>query len=297
MYDIEGWINNEGSGDAGFQEPANYLPGGYNADWDAPEHFSYEPGTNLESTTTPTVGNISTGVSGFSPSPSSSSWSPTSFGTNKNTESGVMSGGSSSSSGGRYIPPTLTGRTRTSTYLNTKPLPMFNAPSYSSPAYDIGRVNYLSGQQFAPMVTRGREALYTNIGKIAATDNPYMQLKNRKAAMEGYGGILSEGQAAATRIGTGLYNTEYAGKVGEAKANFNAQMASNQAMFEAALKEWMQSGTTTDTEQLSYNGEPLPKAPTTGGYLGMGMDYEDYIKSGEYMNTKSNDILVSRFYR
>ena len=169
----------------------------------------------------------------------------------------VVSGGGGSSSRitPSYMQPLVTGRTSTTSYTAGKALPTFTAPTYTTPTYDYGRVNYLAQQQAAPQYNKLAQGLYTGIGKIAATDNPYMQAQARKNLLAGYGAGVSEVASGAARTGAQLYNTEYQGKLQEAQMNYQGQMATAQALFEAAMQDWQKSLTTTTTESNIYNNQ------------------------------------------
>jgi hypothetical protein len=127
------------------------------------------------------------------------------------------------------------------------------APSFNLPAYDYGRINYLTQQQMAPLATKLQGALYTGIGKIASTDNPYMQAQARKQLMQGYGGGLSQAQAGAARTAQELYNTEYGGLLTKAGSEYGGQLTTAQTNFQAAMQEWLKSLTTEQATTSIYN--------------------------------------------
>jgi hypothetical protein len=316
-YDIDGWMASE---DSVVSEPANYVPPGETDERFASQTWENDAGPGLTmswgsgSDYVDRVG----GGQGFG---GGSTMSMAGFSSSSGGSSG--GGGTVSRSGGggsfSYTPATPTGRTTTTSYLNTKALPTFSAPTfsaptYTSPVYDQGRVNYLAQQQFAPMQTKLQNALYTGMGKVAATDNPYMQAQARKQLLSGYGGGLSEGAAASSRMGQQLYQPEYQGKLTEAQTNyqgqlassqatFNAQMASAEALFKAAMMDWEKSGTATTTQRDTFDA-PTTSANVTGGLYTpsdvnsynphYGKTYksrDDYIASGDYMR----NILTSGF--
>ena len=303
MYDIEGWQNNEGSGDLNYynlyndqpsEEAMNYAPG--------PNSFEYDGGA---------VPTNDFGV-GFSTTQyGGSGWRPTSYQASSSGTlgGGTTSGGSRSSGGGGYIPPTPTGKQSTTTWSGGGALPTFAAPTYNAPVYnkpadyvapgyDYNRINYLSTQQLAPQARRLRGALYTGIGKIASTDNPWMQKQGRKDLMQGYGTGLSEASAGAARTAQGLYNTEYAGNVDSARTKYQGELSSAatqyqgalqseatryggaltaaQNTFQAALSEWQKSLTQTTTEQTAYNDKPFNSLYSTGGSGTSGVKDDPY---------------------
>lgn len=254
----------------------------------------------------------------------SQGWSPTNLLDSKSsTGVGSARTSSRSSDGDKYIPPTLRGQRSTTQYLGGGTLPTFasptyNAPTYNAPApyaapgYDYNRINYLATQQLAPQARALRGALYTGIGKIASTDNPYMQREGRKNLMQGYGTGLSEASAGASRTAQQLYNTEYAGNVDSARTKYQGEMSqaatqyqgalqgeatryggalsAAQASFQAALAEWQKSLQTVTTEERDYGQgfSATPGVQKTGGYLNSGMDYEDYIKNTSYLGNNDN---------
>jgi hypothetical protein len=146
--------------------------------------------------------------------------------------------------------PLQIGQTSTTRYTGGGALPTMNAPSFNLPAYDYGRINYLTQQQMAPLATKLQGALYTGIGKIASTDNPYMQAQARKQLMQGYGGGLSQAQAGAAKTAQELYNTEYGGLLTKAGSEYGGQLTTAQTNFQAAMQEWLKSLT---TEQSTTN--------------------------------------------
>lgn len=143
----------------------------------------------------------------------------------------------------------LNTRTRTSYLYGGIGMPTYNAPSFNMPAYDINRVNFLTGQQAAPQMTRQRNALYAGMGKIAATENPYLQAKARKDLLQSYGGGISDIMAGASRTGQQLYQPEYQGQVTAAQETYRGGLQSSQAMFQAAIQEWLKSLTTETTTE------------------------------------------------
>jgi len=156
--------------------------------------------------------------------------------------------------------PQLTGSTATTKYTGGGALPTMNAPSFNLPAYDYGRINYLTQQQMAPLATKLQGALYTGIGKIASTDNPYMQAQARKQLMQGYGGGLSQAQAGAAKTAQELYNTEYGGLLTKAGSEYGGQLTTAQTNFQAAMQEWLMSLT---TEQSTTNVYSRPDTTQT----------------------------------
>ena len=191
----------------------------------------------------------------------------------------------------QYFNATPTGRTSTVSYSGGKALPTFTAPTYTNPAYDYGRVNYLAQQQAAPQYSKLAQGLYSGMGKIAATDNPYMQSQARKQLLAGYGSGVSEIASGAARTGAQLYNTEYQGKLQEAQMNYQGQMATAQALFEAAMQDWSKSVTTTSTERNLYGQDESGYRPSGVKYSSPNYgktyaSYDDYIKSGDYISNR-----------
>jgi hypothetical protein len=269
----------------------------------------------------------------------SASWSATPFSQQQNTASSDYLGGGSSysrspSGGGSSVAfrDLLTGRQSTTTTTGGGALPTmgtttfnaptYTAPTYNAPSYDYNRINYLTTQQASPGFRKARNALYTGIGKVASTDNPWMQGQARKQLMQGYGESLTDINAGAARTAQQLYNTEYQGNIENARtayqgalsgaatayqgaltaeqANFSSRQASQAAAFQAALAEWQKSLVTTTTEQMAYNNQPFSGNYSTGGssgggYLGSGLDYNDYVNKAYqtgtfYNNPVSRDI-------
>ena len=249
MYDIEGWINNEGSGTitgngsgtitgngniyAPWAGPGTNVTTSWGG-WDAPEWYRIGGGKN------PLYGTLSTG-SGVS--------DPSSFYGNDSISSG--GGSSGSRGGGGSSSPIVTGRQSTTTTTGGGPLPTmatatFNLPTYTAPeyvapspyvapAYDYNRINYLTTQQMAPQATKLRNALYAGIGKVGSTDNPYMQLQSRKALMQGYGGGLSEAAQGASKTAQQLYNTEYSGALDAEKTRYMGELSQAATKYQGAL--------------------------------------------------------------
>lgn len=282
MYDIEGWANNEGSGDLNYynlyndqpsEEAMNYVPGG--------NTFEYNVGSSAP------TNDFGGGYSG-SQYGGGSSWSPASYqaASSGTLGGGTTSGGGSRSSGGSgYIPSVVTGKQSTTSWSGGGPLPTFSAPTYNAPTYDYNRINYLSTQQLAPQARALRGALYTGIGKIASTDNPYMQREGRKNLMQGYGTGLSEASAGAARTAQGLYNTEYQGALQSEATRYGGALTAAQATFQAALAEWQKSLSQTTTEQIAYNNQPFGSLYGTGGSSGVdifGVPTHNYLAGGTW---------------
>lgn len=118
------------------------------------------------------------------------------------------------------------GSTQTTSYLSNKTL-----PQYTHPTYDYGRVNFLAQQQAAPQLSKLQTGLYAGMGKVNATDNPYMQGQARKQLLQGYGAGVSEIMQGATKTGEQLYGQEYSGLMQQAQANFQAALADYQKSF------------------------------------------------------------------
>jgi hypothetical protein len=214
--------------DTGYtEEPFNYEPGIY---YPQEKYAAPYGGGNVES--------VSTG------------WKPTTY-SSTGTAGGKSVGGGGSTTTTRR--PYLTGTTNTTTYIGGGALPTMSSPTYNLPAYDYGRINYLAQQQAAPLYTKARNALYTGMGKIAATDNPYMQGQARKQLMSGYGGGLSDIAAGAARTGAQLYAPEYAGQIQKATSEYGGQLATAQSNFQAALAEWQKSLKTVTTTDNMYS--------------------------------------------
>ena len=223
--------------------------------------------------------------SGTSQGSQSSGWNPTPFGSSATsaqaTPSYVSSGGggsrgssvSSSAYPYQYIAPQLKSQTSTTSYSGGGPLPTMTAPKYNLPEYDYGRINYLAQQQAAPLYSKARNALTTGIGKVASTDNPYMQGQARKQLMSGYGGGLSEIAAGAARTGAQLYAPEYAGQMQKATSEYGGELATSQSNFQAALAEWQKSLVQTTTSANTYN-EAQTFNPNTGTF-GSGTSEDD----------------------
>lgn len=303
MYEIEGWTNNAGSGTlnyydyynnpstGGYEEALNYVPAGTS--------YSLSGGYTSPVATTSTTP-TSSGLS-LTPYVSSS--------TGTTTTPSYITGGGASRAGSigslspsyQYVAPQLLGSTSTTSYSGGGTLPTMTAPTYNLPEYDYGRINYLAQQQAAPLYTKARNALTTGIGKIASTDNPYMQAQARKQLMSGYGGGLSEIASGAAKTAAQLYAPEYAGQMQKATSEYGGQLTAAQANFQAALAEWQKSlvQTTTTTNQYSnagaFNTATGTMGSTTGGYKPSGVkysspyygktyaSYDDYIASGDYL--------------
>lgn len=213
---------------------------------------------------------------GTAKSSDSYSWNTTPYSATSTQSTPSYSGGGSGLKGGslttqagyQYIAPQLTGSTSTTSYSGGGALPTMQtasmtAPTYNIPEYDYGRINYLAQQQAAPLYSKARNALNTGIGKIASTDNPYMQSQARKQLMQGYGSGISEIAAGAARTGSELYAPEYAGQMQKAtseyggqlttaQANMQAQQQTYAAEFQAALADWQKSLVQTTTTQNTY---------------------------------------------
>ncbi len=261
--------------------------------------------------------------SGWNPTPFASSATSTQATPSYVSSGGGGSRGSSVSSSAypyQYIAPQLLGSTSTTSYSGGGPLPTMKtasmtAPEYNLPEYDYGRISYLAQQQAAPLYSKARNALNTGIGKIASVDNPYMQGLARKQLMSGYGGGLSEIAAGAARTGAQLYAPEYAGQMQKATSEYGGQLTAAQANmqaqqstyaneFQAALAEWQKSLVQTTTSANTYSGAQMfnpntgqMRGGSSGGYTPTGLkyadplygktyaSYDDYIASGDYMNT------------
>ena len=308
MYEIEGWTNNAGSGDLNYYNLYNNpAEGGYE------EALNYVPSSG----TTQSGGGYTTSWGGNETQPSASGWQPTAFGsTSTPTQTLSMDGSgggstvrSSGSSGVQVLPSTLMGTKSTTQYIGGGALPTMQtasmrAPAYNLPTYDYGRINFLAQQQAAPLYTKARNALTTGIGKVASTDNPYMQAQARKQLLSGYGGGISEIAAGAARTGAQLYAPEYAGQMQKAGTEYGGQLAAAQAnmqaqqntysnQFQAAMQEWQKSLQTVTTEERDY-GQGYNTGETSGTYTPSGLKYNDpnfgktyksradYIASGDY---------------
>jgi hypothetical protein len=222
------------------------------------EPFNYEPGI-YGGEEYPTVSSLYSGQSygGYSPAQQSSGsglglqpYSSTSTGTKSSTKASEAEAYKPRITQQTTTSPLQIGQTSTTRYAGGGALPTMNAPSFNLPAYDYGRINYLTQQQMAPLATKLQGALYTGIGKIASTDNPYMQAQARKQLMQGYGGGLSQAQAGAAKTAQELYNTEYGGLLTKAGSEYGGQLTTAQTNFQAAMQEWLKSLT---TEQSTTN--------------------------------------------
>ena len=154
MYDIEGWTNNSGSGNLGYEEAFNYVPGVYTG------------GDSNRELTQSWGGNEAVGTGGSSWNPIQYSGTAATTGANLGGTTYTTSGGSNRSglSGSlspsyQYIAPYLLGSTSTTSYSGGKALPTMTAPEFNLPEYDYGRINYLAQQQAAPLYTKARNAL------------------------------------------------------------------------------------------------------------------------------------------
>jgi hypothetical protein len=172
-------------------------------------------------------------------------WNPTSA--NMTTPRSPIQGGGATVGGGASA-----GNRTTTRYLSGGDLPSFTTPTYEAPEYDYSRVNYLQRQQAAPQYNKLQNALYSGLGKINATENPYMQQQGRRALLSGYGEGVGNISADAYRSAQGLYNTEYQGNVTSASKNFDASLASAQALYQAAIENWKKSFTTEVVNEPNY---------------------------------------------
>ena len=232
--------------------------------------MQYVPGNNYESAAVsmPTMsgGNQSSGASWLS------GLKPFAI----NQPSGGSGGGYLGGSGGgsrSYGGYGNQGSTQVTSYLANKSLPSFNLPTY-----DYGRVNFLANQQAAPQLSKLRSGLYTGIGKINATDNPYMQKKARQDLLQGYGGGISDVMQGATKTGEQLYGQEYSGLMTQA-----------QAMFQAALQDYTKSMTTkTTTLPYADMGNEQSYADRVLGYTGGSVINPLYASGSEWERKVKN---------
>lgn len=255
--------------------------------------MQYMPGNNYGQATTPSggatysVGGSGSGTSWVSSLPQYQvSSTPTlSLGGSSGGRSGGSIGGGVSNMGSSST------SVSTTSYIGGKALPTMNVPTYNLPLYDYGRINFLAQQQAAPQYSKLRNALYTGMGKVNATDNPYMQGQARKQLLQGYGGGLSEVSAGAAKTGEQLYGQEYAGKMTEASANYQGQLTAAQAMFQAAMADWEKSftaHTTTTTDTLPYSTS-LYGGVGTGSGSGTGeQKYSTSLGTLTYSQVKNN---------
>lgn len=295
MYEIEGWTNNAGSGTlnyydyynnpstGGYEEALNYVPAGTS--------YSLSGGYTSPVATTSTTP-TSSGLS-LTPYVSSS--------TGTTTTPSYITGGGASRAGSigslspsyQYVAPQLLGSTSTTSYSGGGPLPTMTAPTYNLPEYDYGRINYLAQQQAAPLYTKARNALTTGIGKIASTDNPYMQAQARKQLMSGYGGGLSEIASGAAKTAAQLYAPEYAGQMQKATSEYGGQLTAAQANFQAALAEWQKSLVQTTTTSNQYSSPQSFNTYTgqlgSSSSAGIGTGYKYQGKFYAYTSPGYND--------
>lgn len=260
MYDITGWMNNPGSGDLNYYNLYNNpADGGYE------EELNYVPsgGTYQQ-------GGYTTSWGGNEATPVTSGWTPTQYSSTPTTSQSLGSTSTRTAGGGssgvQVIPSTLYGTRSTTQYIGGGALPTMTAPTFNLPTYDYGRINYLAQQQAAPLYSKARNALTTGIGKIASTDNPYMQSQARKQLMSGYGTGISEIAASAARTGAQLYAPEYQGQMTKATTEYGGQLSTAQANFQAALADWQKSFKTVTTEERDYGQGYGSSNGTSKGY-------------------------------
>lgn len=132
-------------------------------------------------------------------------------------------------------------------------------PTYTPPARDVGRLEYLTQQAAAPGLRGLRSQVQRAMGQ--RYENPNLRRMTLREALAGYGRGLSEVMGGARREGLGQYEAEYAPQVQAAQMAYQtevgrkqqewqtqrqaqmtaweAQRQAQMAEYEAALKEYM----------------------------------------------------------
>jgi hypothetical protein len=253
-YDIEGWENNEGSGDSGWlndvmntgDNVANYVPEGYsNPTWDTSEHYSYEPGTNYgDDSSTSDDSSYSSNYGGSSGSSglvgSQGSGTRSSSGGSSSSGSGTRNSGNNGNSNS-WLNGVVTSVV-SSTKTPTKAMPTYgDLPEV--PTYNESKVRGLQQKYAAPGINKLRSAVSSALTQSNSLDNPYLRKTLVKSALEGFGSGLGNVMTSADTTARSAYDTEYKGNL----LGYNTEVSRQNTIFQAAMEDYLNTMNTTQT--------------------------------------------------
>lgn len=237
------------------QGSANLVSSGYGGGQTGPGSFSFAPTAPqpFRPERAPISPNYSPAPDYKAPYSPSQSWNPPSApSTSRSTRRSSGGSGSGDSSS-----------TSTTSWTPSGAAPTMAAGTFNAPKFDEKRITSLAQRFQAPAVRRLRTEVRRAQGE--AYDNPNAKRMVLRDALAGYGQGLENVAAGAYKSAIGQYNTEYGHAYNAAMTNFNSQENARRGSFDAALRAWEKSGTTTTTSSTS-SGSGGGAGGGSGGY-------------------------------